>query len=338
MTNDTWLTWCKAFVEETKPTEADPVLLIADQHDSRTDTLAINYLADNHVTLLCLPPHTTHRLQPLDVSFFGPFKKHLRKLALKASGGGSVDTSKAATCGYIRDALAEVSKYVVDPVNGTRSSTLISAFKTTGIVPFNPSVLGEEEFAVSDKLARDRMQLALEGDIIDLSAVESFDPKDVKFSEDEVKSISRSVLVLPAPVRATLKKLNDKFAATRRQPEVMTGADYVERTLAKMKAAEEEALEKQKKREEKKEASRMKKEAAEASKAERAEKKLAREAARAAAAETRIAQPVTAPKPPISGHKRKRHEASADEEPMERQYAHTSRDRAQRRRVTAEDD
>jgi len=78
--------------------------------------------------------------------------------------------------------------------------------------------------------------LALEDDTIDLSAVESLDPTDVTFSEEEVELICRSVLILPAPVRATLKQLNDKFAATRRQAEVITGADYTERTLKKMKA------------------------------------------------------------------------------------------------------
>lgn len=29
---------------------------------------------ENHVTILCLPPHSTYKLQPLDKSFIGPLK------------------------------------------------------------------------------------------------------------------------------------------------------------------------------------------------------------------------------------------------------------------------
>ena len=34
----------------------------------------------NHVTLLTIPPHTRHRLQALDISFFRPLKKAYRQM------------------------------------------------------------------------------------------------------------------------------------------------------------------------------------------------------------------------------------------------------------------
>ncbi|EGO22665.1 hypothetical protein SERLADRAFT_440684 [Serpula lacrymans var. lacrymans S7.9] len=35
----------------------------------------IDLAIKNQIHLLCLPPHTTHRLQPLDVGIFGPMQK-----------------------------------------------------------------------------------------------------------------------------------------------------------------------------------------------------------------------------------------------------------------------
>ena len=52
-----------------------PQLLVLDGHSSH-ESLAILELAIQHdIHILCLPPHTTHALQPLDRSVFGPLNK-----------------------------------------------------------------------------------------------------------------------------------------------------------------------------------------------------------------------------------------------------------------------
>ncbi|KIM43930.1 hypothetical protein M413DRAFT_68191, partial [Hebeloma cylindrosporum] len=52
-----------------------PILLVYDGHGSH-DTLKIIDLAISHgIILFCLPPHTMHMLQPLDVGVFGPFSR-----------------------------------------------------------------------------------------------------------------------------------------------------------------------------------------------------------------------------------------------------------------------
>jgi hypothetical protein len=48
------------------------VLLILDGHGSHKHLDALEFVKVNGVILLCLPPHCTHRMQPLDVSFFRP--------------------------------------------------------------------------------------------------------------------------------------------------------------------------------------------------------------------------------------------------------------------------
>lgn len=54
-------------------------LLILDGHRSHvTDSFVIHYM-DHRITLMRLPPHTSHILQPLDVGLFGPLKTALSK-------------------------------------------------------------------------------------------------------------------------------------------------------------------------------------------------------------------------------------------------------------------
>ena len=50
-----------------------PILLIYDGHGSHNTTALIELAREHNIILFCLPPHTTHKLQPLDVGVFGPF-------------------------------------------------------------------------------------------------------------------------------------------------------------------------------------------------------------------------------------------------------------------------
>ncbi len=47
-------------------------MLLVDGHASHITTAAIQYYINHRIILLRLPPHTTHLLQPLDVSAFAP--------------------------------------------------------------------------------------------------------------------------------------------------------------------------------------------------------------------------------------------------------------------------
>ena len=54
-------------------------LLIFDGHNSHVNSRFLTYCLDNKVIPLCLPPHTTHRLQPLDIAIFSSYKHFYRK-------------------------------------------------------------------------------------------------------------------------------------------------------------------------------------------------------------------------------------------------------------------
>ncbi|XP_065664545.1 uncharacterized protein LOC136086192 [Hydra vulgaris] len=71
--SELFVQWMRMFISHVKPTKDDKVLLILDGHKFHTKNLeAIQLAIDNNVIILSLPPHTTHKLQPLDKAFFKP--------------------------------------------------------------------------------------------------------------------------------------------------------------------------------------------------------------------------------------------------------------------------
>jgi hypothetical protein len=69
-----FLKWFHRFTELSKPTERKLLLL---RLESQTKGLELIELArESHVVLSCFPSHTSHRLQPLDVSFMDPLNQH----------------------------------------------------------------------------------------------------------------------------------------------------------------------------------------------------------------------------------------------------------------------
>ena len=72
---ETWIT--DIFVKHTNHLER-PLLLIYDGHNSHLTYNTVKTCMDNNIRLICLPPHTSHALQPLDVGVFGPLKKAWR--------------------------------------------------------------------------------------------------------------------------------------------------------------------------------------------------------------------------------------------------------------------
>ena len=56
------------------------MLLLFDGHKSHICPDVRRWAVENNVILFLLPPHSSHKLQPLDVSCFGPLKKYYKKV------------------------------------------------------------------------------------------------------------------------------------------------------------------------------------------------------------------------------------------------------------------
>ena len=70
MTGECFLEYLESFILHVKFSQAIKALLLVNNHGSHI-IAGINYSRENGIIMIGFPPHTTHRLQPLNVSFFG---------------------------------------------------------------------------------------------------------------------------------------------------------------------------------------------------------------------------------------------------------------------------
>lgn len=63
------LKWLHHFKESMKSSEENKILLIMDNHSSHSTLEDYQFCKENHITMLSIPPHSSHRMQPLDVTF-----------------------------------------------------------------------------------------------------------------------------------------------------------------------------------------------------------------------------------------------------------------------------
>ena len=57
-----------------KKVQVRPVVSLVDGHSSHIDLEVSKFCSENQILLYCLPPHSSHLLQPLDVGFFRSLK------------------------------------------------------------------------------------------------------------------------------------------------------------------------------------------------------------------------------------------------------------------------
>ena len=74
MTKENFVITLKHFIKYSKVSKENPCLLLLDNHECHVNVEVISVAKEHGVHLLTLPPHCNHRLQPLDVSVYGPFK------------------------------------------------------------------------------------------------------------------------------------------------------------------------------------------------------------------------------------------------------------------------
>ncbi|XP_068567903.1 uncharacterized protein [Cebidichthys violaceus] len=109
-----------------------PLLLIMDGHQSHLDPELVRAAQREGVILLCLPPHTSHILQPLDVSFFGP---------LKANFSGVTGDLLAVSHSFLVS-KKEFSRVLRDSYQRVKDRRLVVAgFRRCGLYPLDPMAI-----------------------------------------------------------------------------------------------------------------------------------------------------------------------------------------------------
>lgn len=71
---DLFVHWLQHFKSFSRPSADNKILLVLDNHESHISLTAYNFCKNNFIHVITLPPHTSHKMQPLDLTFHGPLK------------------------------------------------------------------------------------------------------------------------------------------------------------------------------------------------------------------------------------------------------------------------
>ncbi len=120
--------------------ETGPVVMFFDGHYSHLSIALIKKAKSLGIHLLCLPPNTTHILQPLDVGVFGPVKSEWRKI-LKCY------KLKTRASNVTKDEFPGLIKELWE--KSIKPEHLRGGFKSAGLAPFNPGVISPHRLSPS---------------------------------------------------------------------------------------------------------------------------------------------------------------------------------------------
>lgn len=141
MCSEGFCLWLKHFISIVKPTKDCKVVLVLDGHVTHAKNLeAINIAREAGVRMVSLPPHTMHRLQPLDVAFFAPlgtyYDESMRSWMRKHPG-------RAVTTWQVAELFGEAY--------GKAASVGIamSGFRASGLWPLNLGVFCDADFSAA---------------------------------------------------------------------------------------------------------------------------------------------------------------------------------------------
>jgi len=125
-TNQLGVEWVKHFNQHTATRTAGVYrLLILDGHSSHATPEFDQFCTENKIITLCMPPHTSHLLQPLDVSCYSPLKRAYGREVEELARHGVYHVDKID----FLTAYTRIRPTVFTPQN------IQAGFQATGLVP-----------------------------------------------------------------------------------------------------------------------------------------------------------------------------------------------------------
>ena len=135
--SDLFVRWLEHFAKFTNTSCDNRHLILLDGHHSHKTLGAVEFCRENGIELLTLPPHSTHKLQPLDRSYFKP---------LKTAFNTEMDSWMVANPGKrvtIHDIAGLSGKAFLRTALPDRA---VQGFRTCGLWPYDPNVFTNVDF------------------------------------------------------------------------------------------------------------------------------------------------------------------------------------------------
>ncbi|XP_058813094.1 uncharacterized protein LOC131677353 [Topomyia yanbarensis] len=140
MTAPNFVKFLEHFVKYAKCSIENPSLIIMDNHDSHTSIDSLNFAKSHGIHLLTIPPHTSHKLQPLDRTVYGPLKAYYNSACddwMAQHGGKTITIYEIAEC----FAKAFTRAFTAENIR--------SGFRVSGIHPLNSNIFNDADYLLS---------------------------------------------------------------------------------------------------------------------------------------------------------------------------------------------
>ena len=137
---ETFVKYLEHFIQFTKCNTKNPVLLIMDNHASHISLTASLIGRKHGIVMVTIYPHTSQKLQHLDRTVYGPFKRYYN------SALDNWMRENLATTFSIYG-IAQLAKQVFELAFTPKN--ILSGFRSTGICPLNPDISTDDDFAPS---------------------------------------------------------------------------------------------------------------------------------------------------------------------------------------------
>lgn len=137
MTKELFLKVLKHIKHHTQCSSESPILILMDNHETHCSLETILFARENGMVLVTFPPHTSHRLQPLDVAVYSPFKS---KLAVAMNEWMIMHPGRAVT---IHD-LAGIANTAY--TSSFTMKNITEGFRKTGTWPLNRLIFSDDDF------------------------------------------------------------------------------------------------------------------------------------------------------------------------------------------------
>jgi hypothetical protein len=194
------LKWLEIFDRHTKEKargRRDWRVLILDGHGSHITLEFLNWCINHRIQVCVFPPHTTHRLQPLDIGLFRPLAgAYSTKLnLLVAATGGRLKIGKREFYALFKDAFDEAFN----------RNNIESAWRKSGLVPWNPEV-------VLGQLRKEKPR----NDDSDTTSLEDSEPEPIPLNlswRETRKAVDKAILTRgTAPVHDLIEELKARLS------------------------------------------------------------------------------------------------------------------------------
>ncbi|KAK3923478.1 Tigger transposable element-derived protein 1 [Frankliniella fusca] len=243
MTKATFVLVMKHFITCTGASKENPKVLLLDNVESHFSTKTLDLARENGVVVFTFPPHCTHRLQPLDVGVFGPFKTYYDgAIHSYYQRNPGVPATIYHIAGFVKEAMMKISP-----------ATIIK--KVTRKPPSDDSVLStnkinDEEITVGELLENEKVD----------------DPDPITRTEESLDVNVPPPLLTPRKIRGYPQaKDKEKKRMPRRKGKCMVATDSpnkqeIEEREIQQHLKKSSAEERKKKREEQDVAKKLKQE------------------------------------------------------------------------------